>query len=170
MATALLYAKSANIQALPISSDRATYDGRSLTEKNLTSLIASLIDTEGFVISFSETNTAGKAGFDRIDFCLSGYIFKLTDTDLIRWDETSTDNNLYVKLDYPEGIEDDEYKHLKSDILNEDVYRYEGLIFTTAIDEGDTGYFPLIVSDKIPNSSFHKFKDTSIASINGGIV
>ena len=188
------YAKSWEIKALPISTDRHIYyvkktdatniitkanydvldndnkalyelkepllwDGRSLTEVNLSNFVKCLLDPEtakGFIVSVQSS----ESNYTQINFVLGGYYFELTDTTLLQ----NSNTYLSVKLNYNTSAADDPYKYLYGDSGSD----YEGLVFYT--DKTTSGDLILIKDGVIPTSSYFKFKTRSIENICGGTI
>lgn len=82
------------------------YNGRALTEANLTQLLHSVVDKENFIARF-DYDTLNGGGYISIDFVLNGYYFKLEDPELLGKE------NLKVRLNY--ASTDGAYSYLIGD-------------------------------------------------------
>ena len=98
------------------------YDGRSITEQNLSSLISCLIgnDLKGFVISHSKSED----DYNSIDFMLQGYYFKVTDTELL------AQRPLFASLAY-QNITALEYRYLKGDAVSSETLANDKYYYCT---------------------------------------
>ena len=178
-----IYAKSEYVDAIPISLSREVvaytdgegnyhsqktddyttpvraYDGKSITEQNLTSLLSTFLGNEltGFVISKDSTS---------LMFMLNGYYFRITDSSILN------SKPLYVSLSFNDPSAN-EYRYLIGDSVEDDaaaVPEYRGLSFTT--NEPSSGiYLQLLdASGNVPIESYYKFRARDIKDIDAGTI
>lgn len=187
----MAYISSNNISVFP-TSGRPTHDpwGRLTTEYNLTSLINTLLNVDGFVITdpggytnvASGVNDAGSNPITqgRFQFNIKGYIFTIFDISTLI-EQFSNENAIYanLKIKIEDGSSIAQTAPLNGDNDNKLVYHmqsieggdegdsYQGVKFTTAKEEG---YISLKILEKngdnwyIPDESKIKFKTNKSGS------
>ena len=203
-----MYAKSYEIKAFPISVDRNIvaykdaagkyytdsedgrdvvkgYDGKSITEQTLTTLLSMFLGTglSGFVISDSHVDyeisgVGSQPKYTSISFMLGGYFFELTDVNLISFTTTAfpTDRTLYAVLNI-NSSPDSPYKYLYADDelsgASDTTPEYCGVKFTntsTEITDSDIYLKLLDASGNIPIESYYKFRARDIKDIDAGTI
>ena len=144
----------------------AAYNGRSLTEANLTKLLSSLVDRHSFVIDGKTETTEDTTYYYALSFVLDGYYFELEDSTLL----SSTTSDLYAKLDI-EDSSSEWFSHLNGYSTLTDgssvAPTFQGIIFKTT---ATSGYTPLLIDGKIPLEYQYRLESRSIANIDGGTI
>ena len=139
------------------------YNGRILSEGNISKLISALTDTEKFVIEYN----AGA-----IEFVIRGHYFKAILPEALRTTcyigvNFKDDYEVYETLDaYDTAIE---LSDVLSDVLINVDFSEDELIDRSK--EGDYDVvLHLLENGKVPTDSYFKFTSRSISKINGGTV
>lgn len=147
-------------------------DSRLISEKNLTSIISKLIDTEGYVISdiFDENNI--------FEFNVYGYYFYVSKGSYItsQFSNAAAGTQIYANIKIDEGTSNSLDELIGQDVaVTSSISRYEGVEFTTS-PRTSRGYHSLPLLQKtstgweIVPSSKYKFDTTSFFPdiIDGG--
>ena len=159
-----LYAASKELIVFPITYDRSSdyYNGRVLTEQNLSTLIEKLSNRKSYVIDYTPKSS--------IEFMIKGHYFNLTDKTLL------SKLNLYVKVkldssvanfttleisDTAKGVEEIEFS--ESEFTNTETSSYTLHLLENIGTEEE----PIV---QVPVESFFRFDKNVIKSIDGGTI
>lgn len=158
------YAATDKIAIFPLTIDRPEgYNGRVLTEQNISTILSKLTCDEAFVLSdlISSPPT--------LEFIIKGHYFKLTDSELLN------KGQLYVGVNFENKGQD--FEQLKGrDEIVDSISKFKDVDFSTeALSSDDYDYvLPLLetINDNIqvPISSKYRFNGDVIRSISGGTV
>ena len=152
------------------------YNGRILTEHNLSQLARSIIDRTGYVIT-RNLETSGTQ-IAAIEFVIAGRYIHLRDSQLLRKpnlyvyaDINNFTNYYYPEYSYLKNAYDNSHQIAVDDSIT-DVWEFKGLEFyTTELETPGTRIgLQLLSNSKIPTDSMRKFDTYSITNINGGTV
>ncbi len=112
-----------------------------MSEENITNILKSITDKKSYIIEY-DSNTK------LLKFVLDGYYFEISDY--------SPSGNQYARIDYKSVSSTNEFQLIKGDVSN----NFDGLIISQEQPVSD--YLTLCMGGEIPQSSYSKFKLSSV--------
>ena len=124
-----------------------------MSEENVTNILKSIADKKSFVLSYAD---------GVLKFVLDGYYFELSEFNL--------SGNKYAYISYKDNSDSNGFKLINGDDIDG---TFSGLKIQSTIsnpnDVDGEDYLTLCVNGQIPNSSFSKFKLSSVDGKFGNI-